>query len=102
MLIALVAKLAGFDGGFDFKDIGKWVSKREKENDSDLDWHGYIRDYLGPGVPYVPMRVFCALNGVLTVPIAYWTMRQSGHSVASAVVAALMVCYGKYQEVSYK
>ncbi|CDH55799.1 mannosyltransferase 1 [Lichtheimia corymbifera JMRC:FSU:9682] len=73
MLIALVAKLAGFDGGFDFKDIGK--------------------DYIGPGVPYISMRVFCALNGVLTVPIAYWTMRQSGHSVASAVVAALMVCY---------
>ena len=57
-----------------------------------------IRDYIGPGVPYISMRVFCALNGVLTVPIAYWTMRQSGHSVASAVVAALMVCYGKYQE----
>lgn len=42
------------------------------------------------------MRVFCALNGVLTVPIAYWTLRSAGHSVAASVVAALMVCYGKY------
>ncbi|KAI7856270.1 Dolichyl-phosphate-mannose-protein mannosyltransferase-domain-containing protein [Circinella umbellata] len=73
MLIALVAKLSGFDGSFDFKDIGK--------------------DYIEPGVPYIPMRVFCALNGVLTVPIAYWTLRSSGHSVAAGVVAALMVCY---------
>ncbi|KAL1927163.1 hypothetical protein VTP01DRAFT_5126 [Rhizomucor pusillus] len=73
MLIALVAKLSGFDGSFDFKDIGK--------------------DYIEPGVPYVPMRVFCALNGVLTVPIAYWTLRSAGHSVAASVVAALMVCY---------
>ncbi|KAI7849192.1 Dolichyl-phosphate-mannose-protein mannosyltransferase-domain-containing protein [Circinella umbellata] len=39
------------------------------------------------------MRVFCALNGALTVSIAYWTLRSSGHSVAAGVVAALMVCY---------
>ncbi|KAI9261652.1 Dolichyl-phosphate-mannose-protein mannosyltransferase-domain-containing protein [Phascolomyces articulosus] len=73
MLIALVAKLSGFDGSFDFKDIGK--------------------DYIEPGVPYIPIRVFCALNGILTVPIAYWTLRSAGHSVAASVVAALMVCY---------
>ncbi|KAI9312657.1 Dolichyl-phosphate-mannose-protein mannosyltransferase-domain-containing protein [Dichotomocladium elegans] len=73
MLIALVAKLAGFDGNFDFKDIGK--------------------DYIEPGVPYVPIRVFCGLNGALTVPIAYWTLRSSGHSVPASVLAALMVCY---------
>ncbi|KAI8377587.1 glycosyltransferase family 39 protein [Radiomyces spectabilis] len=73
MLIALVAKLSGFDGSFDFKDIGK--------------------DYIEPGVPYVPMRVFCGLLGVLVVPICYLTMRGAGHSVAAGIVAALMVCY---------
>ncbi|ORX54545.1 PMT-domain-containing protein [Hesseltinella vesiculosa] len=73
MLIALVAKLAGFDGHFNFKDIGD--------------------DYIEPGVPYITMRSFCALNGALVVPLAYWTIRGCGHSVSAAIVAALMVCY---------
>ncbi|KAF7731234.1 hypothetical protein EC973_000650 [Apophysomyces ossiformis] len=73
MLIALVAKLSGLDSSFDFKDIGM--------------------DYIEPGVPYVPIRVFCALTGLLVVPIAYMTMRGAGHSVPAALVAALMVCY---------
>ncbi|KAL0074666.1 Dolichyl-phosphate-mannose-protein mannosyltransferase-domain-containing protein [Phycomyces blakesleeanus] len=73
MLIALVAKLSGFDGVFDFKDIGK--------------------DYIESDVPYVPIRVFCGICGLLVVPIAYLTMRGSGHSVAAGLVVALMVCY---------
>ncbi|KAI8098487.1 Dolichyl-phosphate-mannose-protein mannosyltransferase-domain-containing protein [Halteromyces radiatus] len=73
MMIALVAKLAGFDGSFGFKQIGD--------------------EYIEAGVPYITMRVFCALNGVLVVPIAYWTMRGCGHSISAAVVASLMVCY---------
>ncbi|KAI8993588.1 hypothetical protein BDB01DRAFT_776808 [Pilobolus umbonatus] len=72
MLIALVGKLAGLDG-FDFKEIGK--------------------DYLQDNVPYVPMRLFCGLTGLLVVPISYFTMRGVGHSVASGIVAALMICY---------
>ncbi|ORZ25448.1 Dolichyl-phosphate-mannose-protein mannosyltransferase-domain-containing protein [Absidia repens] len=60
MLIALVAKLSGFNEA---------------------------------GVPYIPMRSFCALNGVLVIPIAYWTMRGCGHSISAGLVAALMVCY---------
>ncbi|KAI7863680.1 Dolichyl-phosphate-mannose-protein mannosyltransferase-domain-containing protein [Spinellus fusiger] len=73
MLIALVGKLSGLDTNFDFKDIGK--------------------DYIASGVPYVPMRVFCCCLGLLVVPVAYLTLRRSGHSVAASVVAALMVCY---------
>ncbi|KAI9303692.1 Dolichyl-phosphate-mannose-protein mannosyltransferase-domain-containing protein [Cunninghamella echinulata] len=73
MLIALVGKLAGFDGHYDFKEIGN--------------------EYTGANVPYVTMRSFCALNGALVVPIAYWTLRSSGHSIAASLVAALMVCY---------
>ncbi|KAI9281385.1 Dolichyl-phosphate-mannose-protein mannosyltransferase-domain-containing protein [Umbelopsis sp. AD052] len=73
MLIALAAKLAGFDGGFDFKDIGK--------------------DYLEPGVPYVPIRLFCGFCGLLVVPVAYMTIRGSGHSIAAALLAAFFVCY---------
>ncbi|KAI8065544.1 glycosyltransferase family 39 protein [Gongronella butleri] len=73
MLIALVAKLAGFDGRFEFKNIGD--------------------EYIEAGVPYVTMRCFCALTGALTVPVAYWSIRGCGHSVAAGIVAALMVCY---------
>ncbi|KAG0783464.1 hypothetical protein G6F16_003015 [Rhizopus arrhizus] len=72
MLIALVGKLAGLKD-FDFKEIGK--------------------DYLVDHVPYVPMRFFCGLMGLLVVPIAYLTVRGAGHSVAAGLVAALMVCY---------
>ncbi|KAI9267568.1 Dolichyl-phosphate-mannose-protein mannosyltransferase-domain-containing protein [Helicostylum pulchrum] len=72
MLIALVGKLAGLDG-FDFKDIGK--------------------DYLEENVPYVIMRVFCGITGLLVVPIAYLTVRGAGHSIAAGLVAAFMVCY---------
>lgn len=53
------------------------------------------RDYLVDHVPYVPMRFFCGLMGLLVVPIAYLTVRGAGHSVAAGLVAALMVCYGK-------
>lgn len=60
----------------------------------------FISEYLEAGVPYVTMRMFCALNGVLVVPIAYWTVRGCGHSIAAAVVAALMVCYGKKRKGS--
>lgn len=53
-----------------------------------------IRDYLEENVPYVIMRVFCGLTGLLVVPIAYLTVRGAGHSIAAGLVAAFMVCYG--------
>ncbi|KAI9467724.1 MAG: glycosyltransferase family 39 protein [Benjaminiella poitrasii] len=73
ILITWAAQVAGFDGQFDFKEIGK--------------------DYLKSKVPYAQIRIFCALNGVMVVPIAYWTMRNSGFSVATAILTALMICY---------
>lgn len=54
-----------------------------------------IRDYLEENVPYVIMRVFCGIAGLLVVPIAYLTVRGAGHSIAAGLVAAFMVCYGK-------
>ncbi|CAO3666880.1 unnamed protein product [Rhizopus stolonifer] len=72
MMIALVGKIAGLED-FDFKEIGK--------------------DYIVDQVPYIPMRVFCGFTGLLVVPMAYLTVRGAGHSIASGLVAALMVCY---------
>lgn len=52
------------------------------------------RDYLEEHVPYIAMRVFCGIAGLLVVPIAYLTIRNTGHSIAAGLVAAFMVCYG--------
>lgn len=74
MLIALTGYLAGFRGGFDFKEIGK--------------------DYIEPGVPYVAMRMFPAIMGILTVPTIYLTLKASGCRTSVATMGALLVTFG--------
>ena len=73
MLFAAVSYAAGFDGEFDFKEIGK--------------------DYLEPGVPYVAMRMMPALLGIGLVSTAFLTLRASGCSRVTAVLAALLVTF---------
>jgi len=53
------------------------------------------RDYIEPQVPYIPMRTMCGLMGVAVVPIAFYTVRNSGHSLHAAILAALLVLFGK-------
>ena len=74
MLIALVGWLAGFNGNFDFKEIGK--------------------DYLEPGVPYFAMRMLPALMGALVVPMMFLTLRGSGCSTAAATLGAGFIIFG--------
>ena len=74
MLIALFGWLAGFDGEFDFKDIGK--------------------DYLEPGVPYVAMRLFPAVCGILLVPTMFLTLKAVGCRTATAALGASMIIFG--------
>jgi dolichyl-phosphate-mannose-protein mannosyltransferase len=73
MLIALFGWLAGFDGDFDFKDIGK--------------------DYLEPGVPYVAMRLFPAVCGILLVPTMFLTLKAVGCRTATAALGASMIVF---------
>ncbi|KAB8356587.1 hypothetical protein FH972_024169 [Carpinus fangiana] len=73
MLIALFGWLAGFDGEFDFKDIGK--------------------DYLEPGVPYVAMRLYPALCGVMTIPTIFLTLKASGCKSFTAALGAGLVIF---------
>lgn len=68
LLLTLAGWLGGFDGNFDFKDIGK--------------------DYLEPAVPYVAMRMLPAVMGVLTVPLLFLTLRASGCHTTSAAMGA--------------
>lgn len=74
MLIALAGWLAGFDGEFDFKDIGK--------------------DYLEPSVPYVAMRLFPAVCGILTIPTMYLTLKASGCRTTTAALGSTLIIFG--------
>ena len=73
LLITLAGWLAGFDGEFDFKDIGK--------------------DYLEPGVPYVAMRLLPAMLGVLTVPTMFLTLKASGCKTMTAAMGASLLIF---------
>ncbi|KAG8625090.1 hypothetical protein KVT40_006841 [Elsinoe batatas] len=73
LLITLAGWLAGFDGNFDFKDIGK--------------------DYLEPGVPYVAMRLLPAICGILTVPIIFLTIKATGCRTTTAALGAGLVIF---------
>lgn len=74
MLITLAGWLGGFDGEFDFKDIGK--------------------DYLEPGVPYVTMRLLPALCGVATIPTMFLTLKAAGCRTTTAALGACLVLFG--------
>ena len=75
LLLTLAGWLAGFDGDFDFKDIGK--------------------DYVEPGVPYVAMRLLPALMGVMTVPIMFLTLKAAGCRTMTASMGAGLIIFGK-------
>lgn len=73
LLITLAGWLAGYDGEFDFKDIGK--------------------DYLAPGVPYVAMRLLPAVLGVMTIPIMFLTLKAAGCRTMTAVLGSGMLIF---------
>src|SRR5271170_4637958 len=73
LLITLAGWVAGFDGNFDFKDIGK--------------------DYLEPGVPYVAMRLLPAIMGILTIPTMFLTLKASGCKTMTAVLGAGLLIF---------
>ncbi|KAF5349347.1 hypothetical protein D9758_011775 [Tetrapyrgos nigripes] len=71
LLITLAGFIFGYDGNFDFKDIGKVY-----EN-----------------VPYVAMRLVPALLGVFTVPLAYLTLRALDCRATTALLASLFITF---------
>ena len=85
LLLTLAGWLAGFDGQFEFKDIGN--------------------DYLEPGVPYVAMRLLPAVLGILTVPIMFLTLKATGCRTITASMGASLLIFGKRfgwaREVAY-
>ncbi|CCU81989.1 unnamed protein product [Blumeria hordei] len=73
LLLTLAGWLAGFDGNFDFKEIGM--------------------DYLEPGVPYVAMRMLPAVCGVLLAPIMFLTLKALGCRSLTAWMGASMIVF---------
>ncbi|EIW66678.1 dolichyl-phosphate-mannose-protein mannosyltransferase [Tremella mesenterica] len=73
LLITLSAFIGGFDGQFDFKDIGK--------------------DYLEPHVPYIIMRSFPMLLGLALIPITFLTLIALRLSLATALLGSLLVTF---------
>ncbi|KAI9796703.1 MAG: hypothetical protein M1833_006043 [Piccolia ochrophora] len=73
LLLTLAGWLAGFDGNFDFKDIGK--------------------DYVEPGVPYVAMRMLPAICGILSVPCMFLTLKATGCRTVTAALGASMIVF---------
>jgi len=84
MLIALTGWLAGFDGEFDFKEIGKYCEVLSRAD---------CRDYLAPGVPYIAMRLLPAIMGILVVPIIFLTLRSSGCTQTTALLGAALITF---------
>ena len=80
LLITLAGWLAGFDGNFDFKDIGK--------------------DYVEPGVPYVAMRLLPAIMGVLTIPTMFLTLKAAGCRTTTAAMGAALVMFGTWNHAA--
>jgi dolichyl-phosphate-mannose--protein O-mannosyl transferase len=74
LLLTLAGWLAGFDGEFDFKDIGK--------------------DYLEPGVPYVAMRLLPAVCGILLVPTMFLTLKAAGCKTITATLGSCLIIFG--------
>ncbi|PKI84077.1 hypothetical protein MVES_002028 [Malassezia vespertilionis] len=77
LLLALVAWLRGFKGNFDFESIG----------------NEYLTTPGEEQVPYVSMRLLCALFGLATVPLAYLTLRGLALRPASALLGMLFVTF---------
>lgn len=79
LLITLFGWLAGFNGDFDFKEIGM--------------------DYVEPRVPYVAMRMFPAICGVLLVPTMFLTLKAAGCRTFTAAMGAGLVIFGESYSV---
>ena len=76
MLFGLAGWFVGYDGHFDFENIG----------DSYTENH----------VPYVGLRALPAILGSLTVPIVYAIMKETGHSTIIAAFSAILILFGKF------
>jgi dolichyl-phosphate-mannose--protein O-mannosyl transferase len=74
MLFGLAGWFVGFDGQFQFENIGD--------------------SYTTTHVPFVGMRALPAILGSLTIPVIYAIMKESGYSTVIAAFSACIVLFG--------
>ena len=75
MLIAGAGWLLNYDGHFLFDKIGL--------------------DYVANNVPYIGLRAFCALWGIMVVPLGFMILREMGVSLAATVLGSGMLLLGR-------
>jgi len=75
MMLAGMGYILGYDGHFEFDNIGD--------------------DYIKNDVPYIGLRALPATLGALFVPLTYIIMIESGYPIITATLAASLVLFGK-------
>ncbi|RIA96567.1 glycosyltransferase family 39 protein [Glomus cerebriforme] len=73
MMFAGMGYLLGYDGHFEFDNIGD--------------------DYISNNIPYVGLRALPATLGALFVPLMYMIMIESGYPIITAIFAAALVLF---------
>ncbi|KAI9595704.1 glycosyltransferase family 39 protein [Syncephalis fuscata] len=73
MLLAAVGWLAGYDGAFLFDNIGD--------------------NYIANNVPYLAYRSYTAACGALVIPVCFGIMRESGYSLLSTLMVAILLAF---------
>ncbi|CAD6574542.1 MAG: hypothetical protein CYPHOPRED_005451 [Cyphobasidiales sp. Tagirdzhanova-0007] len=73
LLFAFAGWAIGYDGHFEFENIGD--------------------DYNKNDVPYVGLRAFPAILGSLTPPVVYGIMRESGYPRLIAILSAMLILF---------
>ncbi|RLV95618.1 Dolichyl-phosphate-mannose--protein mannosyltransferase 4 [Spathaspora sp. JA1] len=73
LLIAFVGWLVGYNGKFKFDSIGD--------------------SYITNSVPYLAYRSLSAIQGTVTIPIIFLTMKTLGFSVGACVMSSIIVCF---------
>ncbi|CDR46576.1 CYFA0S24e00342g1_1 [Cyberlindnera fabianii] len=73
LLIAFVGYLVGYDGSFKFDSIGD--------------------SYITNKAPYLAYRSLSAIQGSLTVPVLFLTLRELNYSVPTSVLGAMFVLF---------
>ncbi|GAA99574.1 glycosyltransferase family 39 protein [Mixia osmundae IAM 14324] len=73
LMLAFAGWLVGYDGHFEFENIGD--------------------DYIANNVPYISLRALPALLGTLTVPVIYGIMRESGYPRIVGILSASLLLF---------
>lgn len=73
LLIALAGWIVGYDGAYKFDSIGE--------------------NYLENHVPYIAYRTLLAIQGTVTVPVMFLTMKALNFSVAACVLSSALVLF---------